>query len=255
MLIASLLLTSALAAAAPAAPSHEELVQILKTVDERQANNGDYKSLIYMVQKERDKADIAYEAVVYRRSEGQRLMILFLKPKSEGGKGYLRIDKNLWMYDPTTGKWERRTDRERIAGTDSRREDFDESKLAEEYDPSYVGREKLGVYGVDHLKIQAKEGVDVAFPIVELWVDAATKNVLKRQDFALSGKLMRSNYYPKWDKLYSESKGADVWFPREIHFFDELDKANSTDIAIQNVDLHSLESNLFTKAWLESKSR
>ena len=37
---------------------------------------------------------------------------------------------------PTVGKWERRTERERIAGTDSRRADFDESRLAEEYEPA-----------------------------------------------------------------------------------------------------------------------
>ena len=24
----------------------------------------------------------------------------------QAGKGYLRLDRNLFMYDPTTGKWE-----------------------------------------------------------------------------------------------------------------------------------------------------
>ena len=54
------------------------------------------------------------------------------------------MDKNLWYYDPTVGKWERRTDRERIAGTDSRREDFDQSKLAEDTTRSSGAEEKLG---------------------------------------------------------------------------------------------------------------
>ena len=43
---------------------------------------------------------------------------------------------------PTVGNWERRTDRERIAGTDSRREDFDQSKLVEEYDATAKGDEE-----------------------------------------------------------------------------------------------------------------
>jgi hypothetical protein len=46
-----------------------------------------------------------------------------------------------------------------------------------------------------------------------------------------------------------------VWYPQEIRFFDEVEKANSTLILIRAVDLHPLEANLFTKAWLESKSR
>ena len=69
--------------------------------------------------------DRARWMVVYRRDADNKFIILFTKPKEEAGKGYLKIDKNLWMYDPNTGKWERRTERERIAGTNSRREDFD----------------------------------------------------------------------------------------------------------------------------------
>ena len=120
---------------------------LVKTVDDRQRNSGDYKTLMYIERKEKDKNDVVFDAVIYRRDVDDKLMILFLQPKSERGKGYLRIDKNLWMYDPTVGKWERRTERERIGGTDSRRADFDESRLAEEYDVTYGGVEKLGAPG------------------------------------------------------------------------------------------------------------
>ncbi|HJX53380.1 MAG TPA: outer membrane lipoprotein-sorting protein, partial [Polyangia bacterium] len=113
-----------------AALGKAELVEILKVVDERQRNQGDWRSLVYMEQKEKDKVDVAYEALVFRRSQDQRFMILFSKPKASQGQGYLRIDKNLWFYDPSVGKWERRTERERIGGTNSRRSDFDESRLA-----------------------------------------------------------------------------------------------------------------------------
>lgn len=252
------LLPLLLALAAPAAASAltpEESVQLLKTIDHNQKNTGDYKALAYMEQKERDKADVVYEAALYRRDEDEKLMILFLKPKTEQGKGYLRIDKNLWMYDPSVGKWERRTERERIGGTGSRRRDFDESRLSEEYIPTYVGEKKLGKFAVHHLKLTAKEGVDVAYPVMELWVDRATSNILKAQEYALSGRLMRTAYYPKWQKVFSESKKADVYFPQEMRFYDEVDKANSTLVLIKSIDLRPLDTNLFTKAWLESKSR
>ena len=94
-----------------------EMVTLLEQLDERQSNSGDYKALAYIEQKERDKTDLVYEAVIYRRDIQDKLMILFTRPKAEAGKGYLRIDKNLFMYDPTVGKWERRTERERIGGT------------------------------------------------------------------------------------------------------------------------------------------
>ena len=236
-------------------PGPEAVVQVLKTIDDRQRNSGDYKSLAYLEQKEKDKTDIAREALIYRRDEDEKLMILFTKPKGEAGKGYIRLDKNLWSYDPGTGKWDRRTERERIAGTDSRRADFDQSKLVEEYDAAYKGESKLGQFDVWELELHVKPNTDVAFPVVRLWVDQASGNVLKRQEFALSGRLMRTLYYPRWQKLYSESKKAEVWYPGEIRIYDEVEKENSTIVVLKSVDLRPLEANIFTKAWLEAKSR
>ena len=246
-----------LAGAGPAAAAldQEQMHKLLQDLDDRQRNSGDYKSLVFIEQKEKDKSDLLYEAVIYRRDADDKLMILFLKPKSEAGKGYLRLDKNLFMYDPTVGKWERRTERERIGGTSSQRADFDESRLAEEYTPKYVADEALGQFKVHHLELHAKEGADVAYPIVHLWVDMDSRNILKQQEMALSGRLMRTSYYPKWNKLFSESKGGEIYYPAEIRIFDEVEKENRTVVVIRKVDLRPLDANMFTKAWLESKSR
>jgi outer membrane lipoprotein-sorting protein len=252
--------TAALALALLAAPAARaltdaELGKVVATIDERQRNSGDWKALCYMEAKEKGKTDVVYELLVYRRDADDKQMFLFTKPKAEAGKGYLRLDKNLWLYDPSVGRWERRTERERIGGTDTRRGDLDESRLVEEYDAKWEGDEKLGVFEVHKIALTVKPGVDVAFPVVRMWVDKGTLNVLKRQELALSGKLMRTNYYPRWKKIYSESKKDEVWFPEEMRIFDEIEKGNSTLILIKEVDLRPLEANLFTKAWLESKSR
>src|ERR1700761_3359626 len=161
-------------ALAAAAPSKAELVELLKGVDDRQRNQGDWRSNVYIEQKEKDKVAVVYEALVFRRSADQRFMILFTKPKASQGQGYLRIDQNLWFYDPSVGKWERRTERERIGGTNSRRSDFDESRLAEEYDPEDSGQEKLGAYDAQVMTLHGKAGIDLAFPVIKLWVDKAT---------------------------------------------------------------------------------
>ena len=240
---------------ADAPPTHEQLVAMVHTLDERQRSPGDYRVLAYIEAKEKDKTDTAQEAIIYRRNSDRKLMILFTKPKSQAGKGYLRLDRNLWFYDPTVGKWERRTDRERINGTDSRREDFDESHLAEDYEVAFGGEAKLGKYATSLLDLKVRSGKDVAYPVAKLWLDKSNGTLLKRQDFALSGRLMRTLYYPHWDKLFSDSKKSEVWFPAEIRIYDEIEKANSTVVKLQDPDLHALEANIFTKAWLEAKSR
>lgn len=235
--------------------SQVEMVKLLKRLDERQQNGGDYRMMAYLEQKQAGKDMLAYELTIYRRDEQDQLMMLFQKPKLEAGKGYLRLDRNLFIYDPTVGKWERRTDRERIGGTGSRRSDFDESRLAQEYNPTYVAKERLGKHSVHHLKLIVKQGIDVAYPTVDLWVDEESGTILKTQDRALSNKLMRTSYYPKWEKRFSPSKNADVYFPKQIHIFDEVEKGNQTQIVFKEIDLSSLPRNIFTKAWLESKSR
>lgn len=245
----------ALPLSALAAPEQDEMVGMLEEIDDRQRNGGDYKSTVFIETKQRGKADLVYQAEVLRRDASDSLVILFTKPQSEAGKGYLRIDKNLFIYDPTVGTWERRTERERIGGTDSQRSDFDESRLAEEYTPTYVGEEALGRYTVHHLELLVKDGVDVAYPSLQLWIDQDSGNILKRQDFALSGRLMRTTYYPEWLRKFSPSKGEDIYYPREIRVFDEIEKGNATTVVIQQIELDSLADSVFTKAWLEAKSR
>ena len=257
LLICCGLLAAALCApaAAHAGLTGAQTLALLKVIDDHQRNSGDWKARVFIEQKEKDKNDIVYDGVYYRRDADDKLMILFLRPKSERGKGYLRLKKNLWFYDPRVGKWERRTERERIGGTGSNRQDFDESRLADEYNGKHTGDAKLGKYKVHLLTLTAKKGVDVAYPKVKMWVDQQTSNVLKRQDFAASGKLLRTAYYPTWRKVHSPSKGGEVWYPKQIRIFDEIEKANRTTVVIRQVDLRPLPANIFTKAWLESKSR
>ena len=240
---------------AAAGLGEDEMRALLTDLDARQRAVGDYQAQVFIDQKRKGKTDIAYLADIYRRDKKGKLVILFRKPKSEAGKGYLRVDSNLFLYDPSVGKWERRTDRESIGGTASQRRDFDASSFADDYDPAYAGTEKLGKFETHHLKLTAKEGKDVAYPSVEIWVDKKSGNLLKLQEFALSGRLMRTSYYPKWAKVASDAKGAPVYFPKQIRIFDEVEKDNKTTIVMKKVELDALPDSIFTKAWLESKSR
>lgn len=232
-----------------------QAIELIKVVDDRQRNSGDYKATIFVKETEKNKEPKLLQGTVYRRDESNKFMMLFNKPKEEAGKAYLKIDKNLWNFDPGTGKWERRTEREKIGGTNSRRADFDESRLSEEYTSVADSEGDLGKFKTFVVKLTAKEGVDVSYPILKLWINKNDQNVLKREEYALSGKLMRTTYYPKWNKVFSESKKAEVYVPEEIRVFDELEKGNSTLVVIKDVDLKKLEDSLFTKAWIESKSR
>jgi outer membrane lipoprotein-sorting protein len=240
---------------APATFTDAQALEVIRTVDQRQKNFGDYRSLCYVKETEKGKEPKVFQVVIFRRDTDNKIIIFFQKPKEEAGKGYLKIDKNLWMYDPNTGKWDRKTERERIGGTNSRRSDFDEPHLVRDYAITSEGTGTLGDFKVYKTKLVAKPDADVPYPVVRIWVDQDAKNILKQEEYSLSGKLMRTSFYPKWFKKFSESKKGDVWIPEEIRIFDELEKGNSTVVLIKETDLSALDPSIFTKAWIESKSK
>lgn len=260
------LLCLALSSFSAQALTDEEAKKVVNVVDEKQRNSGDYASTVVIEEWEKKKGaeastkepyelKKAFEARIYRRDEDDQLIILFSKPKAEAGKGYLRKEKTLLLYEPSLGKWERQTERASIGGTGSRREDFDESRLTEEYTSKWIADEKLGKFDVHRIKLTAKPGLDVGSPGLELWIDKATLNILKREEFALSGKLLRRALYPAWEKRFSRSKGSDVYVPKEIYAYDLLDNEKLTKVKLQDVNLDSLVKNMFTKAWIETQSR
>ena len=232
-----------------------EVHKIVKTVDDRQRNVGDYKALCYMEQKDKGKNDLIFEGVVYRRQKDERFILMLLKPKSDAGKGWMRIDKNLFLFDPSVGKWERRTERERLANTETRRADLDASHLARDFTSKYGGMVKLGKIKAHKVDLKVKPGVDTPYPTVRIWTNAADGNLMKQQDFAESGKLMRTIYYPAWGKTFDKRKKGQVYYPKEIRIFDEVEKGNSSIVRITKVYLDDLQPNIFTKAWIESQSR
>ncbi len=235
--------------------SQAEVDALVKNVDDRTRNVGDYKALCYMEQKDKGKNDLIFEGVVYRRQEDEKFLMMLLRPKSDAGKGWLRIDRNLFLYDPAVGKWERRTERERLANTETRRQDLDASHLARDFSASYLGLEKLGKIDAHKVELKVKNGADTPYPQVRIWANKDTGNLMKQQDFAESGKLMRTIYYPSWGKIFDKAKNSEVWYPEEIRIFDEVEQGNSSIVKIQKVTLEALDSNIFTKAWIESQSR
>jgi len=251
-LLAVGLFSTPLAASAMTPP---EVEKMLKEVDFRQKNSGDFQSVAFIEQKEKGKSDKVFECGVYRRDEDGKMILLFTKPQAEAGKGYLKIDENMFFYDPKVGKWERRTERERIGGTAAGRSDFDASAYATNYTGVFVKKEKLGAFEAAQIDLTAKAGKDVAAPKIMLWVDTGSGNMLKEQQFSQSGKLLRTAFYPKWQKMFSESKKAEIYFPAEVRIFDEVEQGNQTLVVMRQVKLDPLDANIFTKAWLESKSR
>lgn len=228
---------------------------LIRKVDDLQRRGGDFTSVSVLENKERGQATAAVrELVVYNRDAGESMTLIFTKPKSEEGKGYLILGKNLFFYDPSVGNWSRRTERDRIGGSSTRRGDFDAPHFAERFTAKWVGDEKVGEITAAKVELRVKPGVDVAYPFIKLWVDPVSGQSLKGEDYSLSGKLLRSVVFVDWQKTYSEAKKGDIWYPRLMKLTSEEDGVETVAVT-KSVSTKPHSSNVFTKAFLESKSR
>lgn len=231
----------------------DEVEKLMVEVDELSRFDSDFKALLYLQQKHREKGDLLYKAAIYRQDESDRLMMLFLKPKSDAGKGYLLLDKNLFLYTPDTGSWTRVSE-DRISGTDTNLADFDDWSLSEDYKAEFVAMEKLGKQSVYHLKLTARPDAEVKAQTIHLWIELKKHFSLKIEEYAASGRLMRTTYRTKWRKL-NDANAKVRYVPMETRIYDEIEKGNQTIVVIDKIALKPLPSEIFTKAWLESKSR
>jgi hypothetical protein len=237
----------------PSSLNQTEVNTLVKKMDELSRFETDFNAEIYLQQKHREKGDLLYKMAVFRQDQSNHLTMLFLKPKTDAGKGYLMLDKNLFLYTPNTGDWTRVSE-DRISGTDTNLADFDDWNLSEEYSAEFVGLEKLGKFPVYHIALTARPGIQVKAQRIGLWIEPNKSFALKVQEYAQSGRLLRTTYRTKWRKVGSEAE-TQRFIPMETRIYDEVEKGNQTIMVIDKIAISKLSKEIFTKAWLESKSR
>jgi hypothetical protein len=249
----ALLLASAALAAPPAAPV--DAATFLKQIDAAHRKDGDLK-ILSLIEERQGSVQVVRQILSMTREPGDENLLLITKPKTQQGNGYLSIGQNLWYYDAGIGRWFRRTSHERIAGTNAHASDLGGAPpLSLLYNAEDSGTETVGGQAMRVLTLKAKPGLDVDFPIQKIWVDPKL-NIVRTEDRAASGKLLRISYSSKFvNVLANAGLKGEVWVPQEIRIFDQVEKDRSTLISFKSFDLHPLEPNTFTKAWLEGKSR
>lgn len=247
------LLQSAFNVFAAESMTQAKVNQIIKDLDEKTNFEGDYKAIALAHTINREKGENVQKIAIYRRDSDDRMMLLFLQPKADAGKGYLMIDKNFFSYEPSTGVWTRVSD-ERVGGSALNRANFNGFEFENRFTGKFIGYEKLGKYDVVHLSLEVKEGVDADEAKIELWIETKNFNVLKQQDFALSGRLLRTTYRTNYQRI-SDAEGKEQFIPMKSIVKDEVEIGNQTTMVLEQIDTEPLEENIFTKAWLESKSR
>lgn len=203
------------AAAQDRVPSAREGRRILQRVDTLVTfGDRDFSAEYTVTEVKPGEGQSRTRFVLFRRDRANSYTILIQEPSQDRGKGYLRIDDNLWLYDPVARRFTVVSASDRFQNTNARNSDFNQSTLADDY--AIVGHttEQLGVYQTDVYDLEAIHD-DVTFPKMRIWIDQQGL-ARKSEDYSLSGRHMRTTAIPEYRRL------DDRYVPTRIVIQDEL---------------------------------
>ena len=183
-------------------------------------------------------------------SEGTRQSFTeYLSPASEKGTKMLKLDKQLWIYSPSTDRTIQISGhmlRQSVMGSDLSYEDMmDDRKLSEVYDARVTGEAMIGDRRVYVLDLTARVP-DIAYFSQKIWVDAERFVPLKQELYAKSGKLL------KMMEMENVIQVQGRWFPGKIKYKDMLRQGEGTEFNITRISFdQQIPEYIFSKAALK----
>lgn len=232
-----------------------QVKEILKKMDDLQKIDKDVTAKVKIMQKDKEQGNKVMEAIYFARDLSDLFLIVMLAPEAEKGNGYLKADKNFWMYRKNTRTFQHISRNESIAGSDASAEDFESTKYEKNYQgvkdaagKEVITNEQINKIPVYKVEIFSKVP-DISYPKKILWIRQDNFLPLKEQNFSLSGTLMQTQYYFS----YTEIDGKFIAV--KLLAVDEFEKGNSTLWEISNIVFKPLSDTIFTKAYLENLSK
>jgi outer membrane lipoprotein-sorting protein len=241
-----------LAAQSPAPPATQsaDFMSMLRSID---ANNDfgtqDYSAVFTIVTEKPNEKDTVMQVRLFRRDQAGQMVWIMQKPEAQRGQGFLKVDENVWMYDPESGKFSHSTMKEQIQSSKAKSSDLTRTSFAEDYDIVATADGVLGLYPVWILTLKAKNN-EVSYPTLKVSIRKDKALMLKEEDYSLSSRLMRTVYFPP---TYIHIAGRTI--SSQTLIVDELNKGEKSQLTISDLSVAALPDATFSKAFLSQTSR
>ena len=173
----------------------------------------------------------------------------YLSPAREQGTKMLKLEKQLWIYSPSTDRTIQISGhmlRQSVMGSDLSYEDMmDDRKLSDVYAAKVTGNEVIDNKNAYVLELTAKV-TDVAYNSRKMWIDNEKFVPLKEELFAKSGQLLKRT------TLSDVKQIEGRWFPSTVVYKDILKQGGGTEFKITTIKFNQIIPDyIFTKAALK----
>lgn len=238
----------------------EEAQEILKKIDASTGYYGsDFTGEYVLVQEKPGQGNRITSAIMHRRDAKSMCAIRITGPDADKGKGYVQFDsKSIWFYDPSNRQFTFTAPKDKFQDTNVNNGDLRPQNYSVNYsitDAEYVTLGKLECVCIS-LNVLKKAANDVDYPILKIWATKDDFLTRKREDYSLSGQLLRVTAIPSYQKV----EGRSV--PLKMVIQDRLRgqkingkiKYESTQITVSNVSFQKLGDVVYSKQYLENMS-
>ena len=235
------------------APAHalglDDAQALLARIDELSTfTDGDFASLVTIITEDPSSGVTRQQVQLFRRDREGKFLMLVQAPSTMRGQGYLRVDDNLWFYDPESRRFTRTSMKEQFSESDARNSDFETSSYAQDYRVTAVSEGRLGRHDVYVLDLAATSSA-VTYAGGRIWVTRDPTLPLKVENYSETGRLMRTSLFPS----YTSVGGA--YIASSMIFVDELVEGRKTRIDLADISVEPLPDSVFTRAYVERVSR
>lgn len=173
----------------------------------------------------------------------------YLAPAREKGTKMLKLDKQLWIYSPSTDRTIQISGhmlRQSVMGSDLSYEDMmTDKKMTEQYNAEIAGEAIINDRKCWVLALTANVP-DVNYYSQKIWVDKERDVMLQAQLFAKSGKLLKQISFSQVEKVQNR------WYPKVFVYKDMLKDGKGTKMIITSVLLDvNIPESVFNKGNLK----
>ena len=173
----------------------------------------------------------------------------YLYPAREEGTKMLKLEDQLWIYDPGTDRTIQIAGhmlRQSVMGSDLSYEDMmEDNRLLDHYNAEVTGSETIEGRETWVLELEAFDD-EVTYQKRKMWIDKDRFIPLREELFAKSGKLLKRT------SLYDVKRIEGRWFPTRIIFKDMLKQGDGTEYIFEEVEFNKdIPEYIFSKASLK----
>ncbi len=216
----------------------------------------DFAANYSLVQQKPGQGKSTTSVVMYRRDDASAYTILITGPEKDRGKGYVQFDNNIWFYDPSDRQFVFTSSKDNVGGTNATPADFTPQNYSKNYKIDSTENVKLGKLDCVKFNLSAVTK-DVNYPTIVLWITKDDGLIRQKQDYSLSGQLLRTTQIPSYQKFSTHSVPVamiviDNLRGKKINGKVEFER---TQVTISNVSFEKQKDSVFTKKYVEMMSK